>query len=77
MDETEQECVRLLCTLATEILEDVHIVVSAGQSGRPSVRTAMKAAQELRRTSVSLEAIAAAVEVALARKAGAALGSRG
>lgn len=65
MDETEIECIRLLLTLAAEIVEDVHSTAMAGQSNCNSVRNVTRAVEGLRRASRHLGSIADAIEVAL------------
>ena len=65
VSETELECIRLLFTLAAEIVEEAHSTAMAAQLKRNSVRNVTQAVEGLRRTGRDLEAIADAIEVAL------------
>ncbi len=68
MDQHRRDLARQLFTLATCILEDTHIPISAGQSARLGPHQYRRRAEELSRAADDLAAIAGAIDVVLTDK---------
>ena len=64
LPDDRRELVRALFVLATEMLEDAHVVASDGQADRTDARRNVRLAASLRATADQLGAVATAIALA-------------